>query len=62
MWEDPWRNDILSVSHRDRRDGLVSGMRVCTWGTGEQERGFVGYKPELLLIKEGFILTRVTRD
>ena len=30
-------------------------MRVCTWGTGEQERGFVGYKPELLLINAGFI-------
>ena len=41
MWEDLWRNDILSVSHRDRRDGLESGMRVCTWGTAEQERGRV---------------------
>ena len=56
MWEDLWRNDILRVSHRDRRDDLESGMRVCTWGTGEQERGrFVGYKPALLLIKAGFI-------
>ena len=41
MWEDLWRNDILPVSHRDRRKGLESGMRVCTWGTGEQERGRV---------------------
>ena len=53
VWEGLWRNEILPVSHRDRRDGLESGMRVCTWGTGEQE--FVGYKPELLLIKAGFI-------
>ena len=31
------------VSHMDRRDGLLSLMRVCTWGTGEQEgkEGFV---------------------
>ena len=36
-----WRNEILPVSHRDRPDGLESGMRVCTWGTGEQERGRV---------------------
>ena len=41
MWEDLWKNDILPVSHRDRRDGLESGMRVCTWETGEQERGRV---------------------
>ena len=53
--EDLWRNDILPVSHRDRRAGVESGLRVCTWGTGEQERGCVGYKPELLLIKAGFI-------
>ena len=56
MWLDLWRNDILPVSHRDRRDGMESGMRVCTRGTGEQERGrFVGYKPELLLIKAEYI-------
>ena len=41
VWEGLWRNEILPVSHRDRRDGLESGMRVCTWGTGEQERGRV---------------------